>query len=72
MSKKQEPGRQLMTGKAKTGFRAYVAAVLAVALLSTLCAPAFAAAGDPVAVVNKLSDFIFVFFVNSISLKKSS
>ena len=59
MSKKQNPGKQIIAGKAKTGFRAYVAAVLTATFLSALCSPAFAAAGDPVAVVNNLSDFIF-------------
>ena len=47
-----------MNGKAKRGFRAYTAAVLAVTLMMCMTVPAFAA-DDPVAVVNNLSDFIF-------------
>lgn len=45
-------------GKVKKGFRFYAAAVLAVAMLFGTSMTAFAA-GDPITVVNNLSDFIF-------------
>ena len=44
--------------KAKKGFRFYAAAVLSLTLLLGMSVPAFAA-GDPITVVNNLSDFIF-------------
>ena len=44
--------------KAKKGFRYYAAAVLSLTLLLGMSVPAFAA-GDPITVVNNLSDFIF-------------
>ena len=47
-----------MTGKVKTGFRTYCAAVVAVTALCSLGITAFAA-NEPIAVVNNLSDFIF-------------
>lgn len=47
-----------MTGKVKTGFRAYCAAVVAVTALCSMGITAFAA-NDPITVVNNLSDFIF-------------
>ena len=43
---------------AKKGFRFYAAAVLSLTLLLGMSVPAFAA-GDPITVVNNLSDFIF-------------
>ena len=47
-----------MPGKVRKGFRFYCAAVLSVAF--TLCCSVTAfAAGDPITVVNNLSDFIF-------------
>jgi hypothetical protein len=48
-----------MTGGVKKGFRAYVCAVLVLAVMTCFAVPAFAAASDPVQVVNNLSDFIF-------------
>jgi hypothetical protein len=48
-----------MTGGVKKGFRAYVCAVLVLAVMTCFAVPAFAAASDPVTVVNNLSDFIF-------------
>ena len=42
-----------MTGKVKKGFRAYCAVVLCMSMT------AFAAGGDPLTVINNLSDFIF-------------
>lgn len=47
-----------MTGKVKTGFRTYCAAVVAVTALCSMGITAFAA-NEPIAVVNNLSDFIF-------------
>ena len=47
-----------MTGKVKTGFRTYCAAVVAVTALCSMGITAFAA-NDPIAVVNNLSNFIF-------------
>lgn len=47
-----------MTGKIKTGFRTYCAAVVAVTALCSMGITAFAA-NDPIAVVNNLSNFIF-------------
>ena len=47
-----------MTGKVKTGFRTYCAAVVAVIALCSMGITAFAA-NDPITVVNNLSDFIF-------------
>ena len=45
-------------GKVKQGYRAYVAVVLALTLMMCCGVTAFAA-GDPIQVVNNLSDFIF-------------
>ena len=45
-------------GKVKRGFRIYCALVLALAMLMGCSITAFAA-GDPITVVNNLSDFIF-------------
>ena len=45
--------------KVKKGFRFYAAAVLAVTLVMGMSVNAFAAGGDPITVVNNLSDFIF-------------
>ena len=47
-----------MPGKVKTGFRFYCALVLTLAVLMGCSMTAFAA-GDPITVVNNLSDFIF-------------
>lgn len=48
-----------MTGKVKKGFRFYCAIVMALTLIVSMSATAFAASGDPIQVVNNLSDFIF-------------
>ncbi len=47
-----------MTGKVKTGFRTYCAAVVAITAVCSMGITAFAA-NDPITVVNNLSDFIF-------------
>ena len=48
-----------MPGKVKRGFRFYCSAVIVGALMLCSAMPAFAAGGDPLTVVNNLSDFIF-------------
>ena len=49
-----------LEAKAKRGFRRYAAGVLCVMLMGTMATTAFAAGtGDPLTVVNNLSDFIF-------------
>ena len=48
-----------MPGKVKRGFRFYCSAVIVGALMLCSAMPAFAAGGDPLTVVNTLSDFIF-------------
>ena len=59
MRKNNKSNRKLpMKGGTKKGFRAYVAAVLALTLMLCLSVPAFAA-DDPIAVVSNLSEFIF-------------
>ena len=62
-TKKEKHTQKLpMSPKMKTGFRRYTAFILAAAVCSTLALPASAAAatgGDPLAVVNNLSEFIF-------------
>lgn len=55
---KKENHKLPMTGKVKKGFRFYCMAVITVAALSAMSLTAFAA-GDPLTVVNNLSDFIF-------------
>ena len=59
MRKKDHSGRLPMTGGIRKGFRAYAATVLAVALMSAVGLTAHATGGDPVTVVNNLSNFIF-------------
>ncbi len=62
-TKKEKATQKLpMSPKMKTGFRRYAAFVLAAAVCSTLALPASATAaggGDPLTVVNNLSEFIF-------------
>ena len=48
-----------MTGKVKRGFRVYCSLVFVLTMVFCFSATAFAAATDPIAVVNNLSDFIF-------------
>lgn len=53
-------GKLPMPGKVKKGFRFYCSAVITGALLLCSTMPAFAAdGGNPLTVVNNLSDFIF-------------
>ena len=59
MRKTKNPINKLETPpKVKKGFRTYVALVLACTCMFVCAVPAFAA-GDPITVVNNLSDFIF-------------
>ena len=46
-------------GKVKRGFRYYALAVLTIPCIIVLATPAAATAGDPLTVVNNLSEFIF-------------
>jgi len=60
MKKKNKPTHKLpMQGGVKRGFRVYVAVVLTAVLMMGFGITAFAAANDPVTVINNLSDFIF-------------
>ena len=59
-AKKEKTTQKLpMPSNVKKGFRRYCVTVLALALCSTLVLPASATGGDPLTVVNNLSDFIF-------------
>ena len=59
-TKKEKNTQKLpMPSHVKKGFRRYCVTVLALALCSTLVLPASATGGDPLTVVNNLSDFIF-------------
>ena len=57
-TQKKETRKLPMTGKVKKGFRYYCAAVLSLTAIFAMSTTAFAA-GDPLSVVNNLSDFIF-------------
>lgn len=60
LNKKNQATEKLpMSGKVKRGFRFYCSVVIAGALMLGTAMPAFAASGDPLTVVNNLSDFIF-------------
>lgn len=54
----KETGKLPMQGKVRKGYRTYCALVMAIALAVGMAAPAYAA-GDPLSVINNLSDFIF-------------
>ncbi len=59
--KKKNENRLPMPGKVKKGFRYYCALIVAVALMGCCTMTAFAApaaGGDPLTVINNLSDFI--------------
>ena len=58
INRKNNTPKQEIPGKVKKGFRFYAAAVLSLALVMGMSVTAFAA-GDPITVVNNLSDFIF-------------
>lgn len=60
MSENKKNNKLPMPGKVKKGFRFYVMMVLAVTMVLGMSVTAFAAGtGDPLTVVNNLSDFIF-------------
>lgn len=51
--------KPIVSVKVKKGFRFYVALVLTITMMTALSVTAFAVDGDPIEVVNNLSDFIF-------------
>lgn len=55
----KETSRLPMSGKVKRGFHFYCAVIAALTLVMGMSVTAFAAGGDPIQVVNNLSDFIF-------------
>lgn len=57
--KNKETHKMPMTGKVKRGFRFYCVLVVVLTALMSMSLTAFAAGGDPLTVVNNLSDFIF-------------
>lgn len=54
----KETSKLPMIGKVKRGFRFYCTVIAALTLVMSMSVTAFAA-GDPITVVNNLSDFIF-------------
>ena len=58
LNSKKNTNKPEIPGKVKKGYRAYVAVVLTLTLMMCCGVTAFAA-GDPIQVVNNLSDFIF-------------
>ena len=58
-TKKQNTEKLEMPGKVKKGFRFYCTIIAALTLVMSMSVTAFAAGGDPITVVNNLSDFIF-------------
>ncbi len=56
---KNNSNKPMIPAKVKKGFRFYAVMVLAVTMMLALGVTAFAADGDPIEVVNNLSDFIF-------------
>ena len=59
MSENKKNNKLPMPGKVKKGIRFYVLTVLALTMVTGMSVTAFAAGGDPLTVVNNLSDFIF-------------
>lgn len=55
----KETNKLPMIGKVRKGFHTYCAIVLCMALVGAMTMTAFAAGGDPLSVINNLSDFIF-------------
>ena len=56
---KKNTNKPVIPGTVKKGFRFYSMLVIALTLLMALSVTAFAADGNPITVVNNLSDFIF-------------
>ena len=59
IKKTNEIDKLQISGKVKIGYRYYCVMVLVVALFSILTLTVFAAADDPLTVINNLSEFIF-------------
>ena len=59
MKENKKNNKLPMPCKVKKGFRFYVLTVLALTMVTGMSVTAFAAGGDPLTVVNNLSDFIF-------------
>ncbi len=49
----------MLSNKGRKAFRVFAVATLIVSMLLSLTVPAFASNGDPIKVVNNLSEFIF-------------
>ena len=58
LNESRNTARLPMPAKVKKGFRVYSSLMLAMALVTGMSIHAFAA-GDPITVINNLSDFIF-------------
>lgn len=58
LNEKKNTNKPEIPGKVKKGYRIYAMSVLALTLTMSMGVTAFAA-GDPITVVNNLSDFIF-------------
>ena len=56
---KKNPDHLPMPRKVKRGFRFYCGTVMSVTVMAVLAMPAAATGGDPMTVINNLSDFIF-------------
>lgn len=56
---KKNSNKTMVPAKVMKGFRFYAVLVLVVTMMTALGVTAFAADGDPIEVVNNLSDFIF-------------
>ncbi len=56
---KKNTNKPMIPAKVKKGFRFYSVLVVCLTMLTAFGVTAFAADGDPIAVVNNLSDFIF-------------
>ena len=57
--KNHEKNPTQLPRKVKRGFRFYCTTVLAMTIMTALALPASATGGDPLTVINNLSDFIF-------------
>ena len=55
----KETNKLPMTGKVRKGFHTYCAIVLCLSRVGAMTMNALAAGGDPLSVINNLSDFIF-------------
>ena len=59
MNENKKNNKLPVPSKVKKGFRFYIVAILALCMVTGMSMTAFAAGGDPLTVVNNLSDFIF-------------